>query len=326
MTKAPYTDHAPLREQAHQWLIRLSSGSVTQDEAREFKCWCDTSPQHAQAWREVAKGWKALTPALQTARQSYPWQFDEAHLLSQVKTSQRQRRRLVIGGGISAAAVAAVAMYPPLGWWTSLHDWQVDFHTARGEQRELALSESLTVQMNTATRLNWTPASASMPELELLTGEAEIQTGQSIGIQAAQGFVHIQSGRLNIRLQNPETVCLSCLEGRAELQLDQRHQLLAGEQLIYKQQKVQARQSIALDEVSAWRSGMLSFTDIPLGQFVEEINRYRPGRLIVRNPDLAKRPVRLTISIHKTDLALNMLRDLYGATLRHLPGGIVLIS
>jgi transmembrane sensor len=46
----------------------------------------------------------------------------------------------------------------------------------------------------------------------------------------------------------------------------------------------------------------------------------------VRNADLAARRVRMRFEITQTDLALHMLRDLYGAQLTRLPGGIVLLS
>ncbi|NVI85263.1 iron dicitrate transport regulator FecR, partial [Janthinobacterium sp. BJB401] len=79
-------------------------------------------------------------------------------------------------------------------------------------------------------------------------------------------------------------------------------------------------------EANAWRTGALSFAGQPLADVVDEINRYRPGRVVLRNAELGRRLVRMRFSIGQTDGALAMIRDLYGAQMTSLPGGIVLLS
>ena len=78
--------------------------------------------------------------------------------------------------------------------------------------------------------------------------------------------------------------------------------------------------------VLAWRRGLLLFNDTPLAQVVEELNRYRPGRIFLQSEELGMRRVQAQFSIDKLDVALALIRDLYGARLTYLPGNLVLLS
>jgi ferric-dicitrate binding protein FerR (iron transport regulator) len=61
----------------------------------------------------------------------------------------------------------------------------------------------------------------------------------------------------------------------------------AGQQLVYDEQGVQATSVVAASDVSAWRTGALSFVGKPLAEVVAEINRYRPGKVLLRIPNWA---------------------------------------
>lgn len=45
-------------------------------------------------------------------------------------------------------------------------------------------------------------------------------------------------------------------------------------------------------EVMAWRERMLVFNDVPLATVIDEINRYRPGMLLLLDKALGRRRVR----------------------------------
>jgi transmembrane sensor len=59
---------------------------------------------------------------------------------------------------------------------------------------------------------------------------------------------------------------------------------------------------------------------------VEEINRYRPGKLILRNAELGRRLVQAQFSIATLDDVGRMISSAYGARITKLPGNIVLLS
>ncbi|UQV44236.1 DUF4880 domain-containing protein [Janthinobacterium lividum] len=305
---------ADIGQQAAAWWARLRSDDFTQADAAALRAWCARSPAHARAWRELKQVWQALDPALQEAAPQ------RAAVLA---FPPRPGRRAFLGGAL-AAGVAMLALRPPLGAWPSLQDLSADYRTGTGEQRQVALSQQMTVQMNTQTRIN-----VRAPEaIELLDGEAEILASgarQPVTVVAGAGRLLAQSARFNVR-HTDDAVCVTCLAGAVEVHWQQRRQTLdAGQQLVYDERGVQAA-TAAPEEASAWRTGALSFVGKPLADVVDEINRYRPGRVVLRNAELGRRLVRMRFSIGQTDGALAMIRDLYGAQMTSLPGGIVLLS
>lgn len=76
----------------------------------------------------------------------------------------------------------------------------------------------------------------------------------------------------------------------------------------------------------AWRERMLVFRDAPLARVIDEINRYRPGRLVLLNPTLGRRRVQARFSFEQLRQAAELIRVAYGARCLELPGGVVLVS
>lgn len=308
---------AAIGQQAAAWWARLRADDFTQADANALRAWCARSPAHARAWRELQQLWQALDPALSRAAAAP----QRANVLA---FPLRPGRRAFLGGAL-AAGVAVLALRPPLGAWPSLQEFAADYRTGTGEQRQVALSQQMSVQMNTQTRIN-----VRAPEaIELLGGEAEILASgarQPVSVLAGAGRMLAQSARFNVR-HTDDAVCVTCLAGAVEVVWQQRRQTLdAGQQLVYDERGVQAATAAPKGEASAWRTGALSFVGKPLADVVDEINRYRPGRVVLRNAELGRRLVRMRFSIGQTDGALAMIRDLYGAQMTSLPGGIVLLS
>ena len=318
--RAPFTSadsDAAIGQQAAAWWARLRADDFTQADADALRAWCARSPEHARAWRELQQLWQALDPAL-TRAAAAP---QRANVLA---FPLRPGRRAFLGGAL-AAGVGVLALRPPLGVWPSLQEFAADYRTGTGEQRQVALSQQMSVQMNTQTRID-----VRAPEaIELLGGEAEILASgarQPVSVLAGAGRMLAQSARFNVR-HTDDAVCVTCLAGAVEVVWQQRRQTLdAGQQLVYDERGVQTATAAQAGEASAWRTGALSFVGKPLADVVDEINRYRPGRVVLRNAELGRRLVRMRFSIGQTDGALAMIRDLYGAQMTSLPGGIVLLS
>ncbi|WP_219117645.1 FecR domain-containing protein [Janthinobacterium sp. UMAB-56] len=309
---------AAIGRQASAWWVRLRADDFTQADADALRAWCARSPEHARAWREQQQLWQALAPALARTAAAAP---QRANVLA---FPLRPGRRAFLGGAL-AAGVAALALRPPLGAWPSLQELGADYRTGTGEQRQVALSQQMTVQMNTQTRVNV----IAQETIELLGGEAEILASgarQPVTVVAGAGRLLAQSARFNVR-HTDEAVCVTCLAGAVDVLWQQRQLTLdAGQQLVYDGRGVQAATAAPAGEASAWRTGALSFVGKPLSQVVDEINRYRPGRVLLRNPELGRRLVRMRFSISQMDGALAMIRDLTGAEMTSLPGGIVLLG
>ena len=88
-------------------------------------------------------------------------------------------------------------------------------------------------------------------------------------------------------------------------------------------QQVLPKQAIDPNEVSAWREGKLIFTNRPLHQVIDEINRYRPVPLFLLNQRAAVRPVSGVFDIDRLDENLLVIAEQLALTPIQVNGTIV---
>lgn len=318
-----------LQRQAQAWWVRLHSGRATRADADAFREWATHSTAHAQAWREVMRTWSALDPLLaeEAVRQAsragaFSWFGVSAALHS-------PGRRAFLGGAVAASVAAGVMVVdPPLGLWPSVGELAADYRTATGEQRQVALAQGVSVRMNTQTLINRIGAGSNPRGIALVAGEAEIVANGASDflVETGGGRLLARAARFNIRHTGPQ-VCVTCLDGRVTVSVNgEQRSLEAGRQVTYD--KTGLQQVVRADEasVSTWRTGVLSFDRMPLSEVIDEINRYRPGKVFLRNDELGRTLVRMQLNLRSIDNAPVMIRELYGARVRSLPGGIVVLS
>jgi len=320
------------QHQAQAWWLRLHSGQATRADAEAFREWATRSATHAQAWRELMRVWSSLDPLLveEAARQALPVRRPRGwrrllERLAGARVPYSLGRRAFVGGAVTAAVAAGVvAVNPPLGLWPSIEEFAADYRTGTGEQRQLALAPDVEVQMNTQTVINRSGAGG----FELVAGEAEVALAGAgrFFVEAGGGRMQARAARINIRYTGPQ-VCVTCLEGQVTVMVAGQHRTLGeGRQIFYDRAGLQEPVRADVASVAAWRSGVLSFDRLPLSEVVAEINRYRPGKVFLRNDDLGRTLVRMQIALRSIDNAPLMIRELYGARMRSLPGGIVVLS
>ena len=78
--------------------------------------------------------------------------------------------------------------------------------------------------------------------------------------------------------------------------------------------------------VAAWRDGELLFQNEPLARVIEEVNRYRPGRIILVNEALGQRRFTAQFKLDRLEVVITQLKATFGARVVSLPGGVVLVS
>ncbi|WP_297352517.1 FecR domain-containing protein [Paraburkholderia sp.] len=316
---------------AEAWLLLLRSGNATLEDAQAFRRWCAENPAHACAAKELRRVWNVASAAATVVAQqetalSRPWTGPAV---------RSPARRAFVGTAVAAGA-AWLAFRPPLQLWPALGELTADYRTGTGEQRQVMLADHVVIEMNTQTRFNLRPADTTRGGIELLAGEAEAAAGMSSAgplrsidpfiVVAGNGRLQTSSARFNVRRTDDE-VCVTCITGSVAFEHPrQRLMLSASQELIYTDRDVSPVSNIDAAAVTAWRRGLLLFNDVPLAQVVDEINRYRPGKIILRNAQLGKSRVRARFSIRQLDDAIMLIHAEYGAHVTELPGSIVLLS
>jgi transmembrane sensor len=241
-------------------------------------------------------------------------------------------RRFFLGGALAAAAaasVAYVAVRPPLDLWPSYTELMADFRTGAGERRQVLLSDNVSLDLNTRTSIAVLSQSPERTEIELLAGEAAIATGASgapLTVIAANARLDATHAEFNLRCDGTQA-SISCLTGRLDLTRDgQSLELSAGQQVTYDTGGVQPVTVVDPGKVMAWQRGVLTFDATPVEQVIAELNRYRPGRIILMNGDIGRRLLNARIKIAETDKIIVQIVQIFGAKARELPGGVVLLS
>ncbi|PJK32349.1 iron dicitrate transport regulator FecR [Pseudomonas sp. S10E 269] len=294
---------SPLHDEARDWLVLLTSGRATVADAKALKAWCAQSPEHAHAFEQAKTLWQHVAPALE-----------------HVSQPRSLGRRAFLGGAIAASAAVVMVRVGVPGGFAGL---TADYRTEVGEQRQVLLSDGISLELNTQTRI-----SRVGQGIELLEGEVEVvaHVVQPLKVQAGEGWVSAAQARFNLR-NTDYNVCVTCIEGSLLVDIAGRSvRLDSGRQLTYGAAGVSDVTTVDTQAVVAWREQVLVFNNATLATVVDEINRYRPGMLVLLNKQLGQSRVQARFSLQQLAGVALLIRDAYGAKCTELPGGVVLLS
>jgi transmembrane sensor len=321
----PATERARgLRREAIAWLSLLSSGTATTADAEALKHWCNENPEHRQAYAHAVLTWDMLTfvavPTPETAR-----------LLRPEPVRHAIGRRAVLGGMLSASAAGYAVIHPPLELWPSLAEFGADVRTGTGEQRRIPVAEGVTVDLNTRSSVAWQALSSEAGNyIKLISGEAVVAAGpDAVGpcvVAAGDGRIIARDARVDIRHESSR-IRVVCLNGNVRVE----HQvaavtLPAGEQVIYDNRNISGTGAVDPAVVSAWQRGRIIFQKETLARVVDEVNRYRPGRIVLMDRPLGERLIDASFNLDRLDNVIVYIHQAFEARITTLPGGLVLIG
>ncbi|WP_375782796.1 FecR domain-containing protein [Bradyrhizobium sp. Pha-3] len=314
-----------LEREAHAWIRRLTSGEARASDAAALQRWCSQSPAHAAAFSEARRFWKAFGPAGQS-------------LLADERVANRRpraggrtsmSRRAVVGGALAATAAGIMVVHPPLDLWPSLLELRADYRTGVGEQREVAVVDGVVVQMNTRTSISLGSGDAS-GAVELIAGEASFKVAD----RRAETFSVIAAGGKTTSTEAQFDVCVegagvrvTCLANEAHVEhRTQRMVLKSRQRVTYGDSGFGDVVAIDPSIAAAWQQGLIICNMMPLSDLIQELNRYRSGRIVLLNAQFGRSPVNGRFRINRPDEALVQIERAFGIHARTLPGGLVLLS
>lgn len=238
-------------------------------------------------------------------------------------------RRFILGSAIAAGVSGMAVMRPPFHLWPSLAEMRADYRTAKGEQRRVELANGVAVELNTETSIA-VKAGEKRSIVQLIYGEAliDVATASDAGVEviAAQGTARAAQSRFSVRC-DAQGARIVCIEGDVSMRAGDREvRLFPGQQASYSQMGLGEVLRVDAAGATAWQQGLLIFVDRPLAEVVDEVNRYRPGRIVLMNAHLGARLVNGTFRLDRLNDVIAQIEQLFGAKLTTLPGGIVLVS
>jgi transmembrane sensor len=333
MSKAPLPDLGPVEQDAIAWVQKLAAGDITPAEIEALKRWCAQRRLHAVAFDEAKLVWGKVGAAGRIVHGPGEDFITELDALGRRRT---MTRRTMLGSGVAAmAATSAYAMIdPPLGLWPSLGELSADYRTSKGEQRKVTFAKDVSISLNTQTSVAVRPSEGAEDRIELVVGEASFakpaHAARSLVVLAADGRTASEAGRFDVRHVSTgrgAPVRVTCFEGRVRIeQGGEVADLGPGQRVHYDGGGLSRIASVDPDLESEWQRGIVEFRGMSLVEALEEMNRYRPGRIVLMSKALGEKRLSGRFRIDQMEQVLRQLEQAFGARLRRLPGDVVLLS
>lgn len=297
-------------QEALDWLFALDRSPGDRSVEAGLQDWLGRDPAHARAWREARAIWD-LAPRLPEVTAPPPVHAAAAP----------SRRRWLVGGGLALAAGLAGLSLTPLA--TRLG---ADHATGVGERREVALADGSRVLLNTDSALS-VDYTADRRGLALQRGEAFFTVvrdpARPFVVAAGGTEVRALGTAFDLRL-TAASLDLTVATGEVGLGAERfgpgesaRFDLSQGRIL---------RGAAPIESVLAWRQGQLVVDRWPVARVLDELGRYHPGRILLRDDALGRRPVSGIYDLDRPVEAVRAAAAAAGGRLSELTPWLLVVS
>ena len=305
-----------ITEAAAEWAVRLHAGALSEDAQAQLDQWLAADERHARALRFAEQTWAALGVL---ALESKPTPHRQRAAEARPVPATRRRRPLRWAG--RAAVLSLVLAVGWIGGPTALIQMQADYRTGAGEIRTVQLDDGSSVELDASSAIS-IDYDTHERRISLLAGTAvfdvapmgEAETRPFV-VQSAGGRTRALGTQFVVGRESRDQAWVGVLQHSVAVSLQAppaqgaaRHTLEESQSARYSAKNgVQALPGFDLNAATGWRRGVLVFDRQPLGQVIEQLNRYRPGQIVLANPALASRQVSGVFRLELLDSALQTL-------------------
>lgn len=291
---------------AHAWVIRLTSGSALPSDRAEARAWCEQAPEHQRAFVEARRVW---------CLSAY---------LAEPPAAVRPSSRRMWAMGIAASLVLGLGVA-----WMQRMALDADYYTGTGERRQVVLADGshITLNANSAVDVNLT---GNGRRITLRKGEALFNVTpdpqRPFSVQAG-AFNATALGTIYAVRREGEHVDVTVRRGRvAVTDGPDTLTLGVGETVAGRADGLGAKQRVDVDKSLAWEQGRLVFELTPLAQVLEQVERYRPGIFIIRDPRLGALKVSGTFQLDHLDEGLATLEKVFPLKIERYTNYLLVVS
>ncbi|MFA7891486.1 FecR family protein [Pseudomonas putida] len=301
------------RDQALDWLLRIQQAPHDAQLRAELAQWCASDVANAQAYGKAERVWRLTGQLAPATAEQWPEQPAAATVVALPK--RKPARRWWLGAAVAACLLVAVA---PL---LSLR-LQADYRTAQGETRDVTLADGSVVQLDSDTAIS-VDYSGGHRDVRLLSGQAFFEVtpnkakpfhvradGVRVTVTGTAFNVQLRPGRVGVDVQHGSVRVEEA--GNAHVLSEA---LTTGQRLRYAGGIAQI-QTFAPSQAAAWRQGQLIADDLRVAELVQELARYLPGMVLLRDDALGDKRVTGVYDLRKPEAALRAVIHPHGGELR----------
>ena len=295
ITDEPMSEQIRLNRlyRASEWLLRMDDPSRTEEDVNEWLQWCDEDPENLAAFEVFQKDWRDLDALKVSAEASEPAQQPPRPPIWRVRR-WKATARVAVSACVALSALAVILL--PRVRNHAVPRQQI---AATQINRAATLPDGSRVILSAHTSVN-VDFNGSKRNLELSTGEGYFKVKHDrrhpFIVHAGDISVTAVGTAFDVR-RDPDGVTVTVEEGTVEIAgnvfakkgLPTTWRAEAGYRLTYSSQGRTAMIS-SVDTSSAleWRSGELAYIWEPLGAVVEDLNRYSPHKVIIKDPAIGE--------------------------------------
>ncbi|AFK55980.1 FecR family protein [Tistrella mobilis] len=292
------------RAAAMRWFLLLNEEPVAAEDRAAFARWLAGGEGRVAAYARAEELWDrfgAVKPA---------WQ--------RMQTRRRVGRRAVLTGGVALMAGAAASQLVAPGRLLA------DETTGTGERRQLVLADGSRVELGGRSALS-TRLDGSRRLVTLEAGEAWFRPAadpRPFVLRTGQGLMTATAGAaFDVKRRGGVTIA-AALEGGLRLHpaAGAPVDLAAGHRSAFDDRAAGAPRPCRAQEVLAWRRDRIVFEDETLAAVVEDLDRYRPGRILLGGDRVAGLKVTAVFDLTRPDQALDILAETLDLRIRRLAG------
>lgn len=308
-----------LQDIATEWLVRLQSDDLTEQDKLAFNQWLRADSSHQLAYIETEKFWASLSILEQQPDSTGK---PVANLRPAVQDIP-QRSRSFIPTAIAACFALFVIGFVVL---TNLLVPGSRYVTAVGEQTDIVLQDGTRMQLNTGTAVR-TDLNEQRRLIYLEHGEVFFQVAKDSErpfiVKTSAGLVRVLGTQFNVLNKKDNSSIVTVLEGRvgltADAQIAQAAEpafvpgltLIANQQAVMASHRIVEPVSVDAKAITAWRDGTLIYNGEPITKVLEDISRYFDGEIRLGEPDLVATEVVAIFQLQDKEATIKALEEAF---------------
>lgn len=302
-------------KQAIHWLLRLRNNHGNTRLSHQCDAWRAEHHEHELAWQRV----QSLQAELSHNLRAVPGAQVAFNTLENSAQGLGRRQALKLLSGTVLMASAAWLAKDTSIW----QQWRADYATATGERRGFQLPDGTRIELNTASAVDL-DYTAQRRLIKLTRGEVIVTCGgndegaafnRPLRVQSRHGRYEPIKARFILR-QDSDCTRLTVSSGSVAIRSGGTSvEALAGQTYLIDHHHVRLAPPPDMD-VGAWADGLIVTRNMRLGDFLNEVGRYRHG-FVTCAPQVADLRLSGVFRLADTDKLLAILPQTLPVQLRY---------
>ncbi|MFP9228214.1 FecR family protein [Pectobacterium cacticida] len=285
-----------LETKAIYWLVRLTSGEITQGELKKFNQWRCSNPRHEAALTSALNLWLQIGKPLEAHQRA---------MLLRSYPSTGYGRRFASLPPRRLISIGFLLLISLMGCYQWMNYWRFSYATRLGEFREVSLNDGSRMWLNTDSAAN-VDVSAFHRHVMLARGEAffDVKHDEKIPftVNAGSGYIRVLGTAFAVKIEGKNTVITS-QNGKVSITANTQKTVEIGADqsaVINSAKNTLAVSNVDARSELAWQKGLLIFENSTLHDIVKTLKRY-DSKVIYLSPSLSDK-FRLSASINTANI------------------------